>query len=168
VGIVQDHTNFGTNTGSSLNDGSGCNQASRVSPGMMGSESSGAPGAMDLRGFGSQFAVEDPSRGDLSLQERCEERTDEHEQGQRQGTGHAHSASISTVTGSAVIPREGSLGVPVGEVFRSNFRSGFRRHIITSGLHNTQEQYQYGAVLPSHVVPSSRLPSVQGRTDNQA
>lgn len=119
----------GTNTTSSLDDGSGSGWASGVSSGVMGSESSRVSerlsersrvtGMVESRGYGAQYGVEDESRGDLPVQRRREGVSGQGEGGHGQGRGasHAHSTSVSTVTGSPPQPREGSSGAPMGGVF---------------------------------------------------
>ena len=125
----------GTNTTSSLDEGSGSGRASGVSSGMMGSQSSRVSemlsetsrvmGVTESRGNGAQrYTVEDESRGDEGTSGRGEG-TDEHGHGRGQGAGHAHSTSLSTVTGSPPRPRGGSSGVAIRGVFSgSGFSSG--------------------------------------------
>ena len=123
-----------TNTASSLEDGSRSGRASGVSSGMMGSDSSRVSeflsetsrvmGVIESGGYGTQYAVEDGSRGDLLVREGHRERVpgrgeavDDHGQMQAWGAGHAHSTSLSTVTGSPPQPQGGPSAVPIGAAF---------------------------------------------------
>lgn len=151
------------------------------------------------RVYGTQHAVEEESRGELLVQERRQEwvprqgeGTGEYERGQRRGASHAHSTSLSTVTGPPPQPRGGSSGVPMDGVFQdSGFgpRSGYQvqtgytvqpshpryesaqqhaqppAQVHVHMRPPSQEQYQYKAVSALHATPG---PGFQGRSEFQA
>lgn len=167
-------------------------ESSRVSE--MLPETSRVMGIMESRGNGAQYVVEDESRGDLPLQDRMREGTDEHGLGQGRGAGHAHSTSLSTVTGSPPQSRGGSSGVPMRGAFPgsgsgsgSSYQAqpgysvqpshphfGFsQQHAQPQAqslthMRASQRQYQYGAGSASHVPPPSGFADPHGRSDFQA
>lgn len=191
----------GTNTTSSLDDGSGSGWASGVSSGMMGSESSRlserlsessrVTGMVKSHGYGAQYTVEDEPRGALPVQRRREGVSGQGEgrQGQVRGAIHAHSTSVSTITGSPPQPREGSSGAPMGGVFPvSGFNSdssyqaqpgysvqpshphyGFAQQHAQALAHTqpSQGRYQYDAPTAPHAMPASGSANPHGRSEFQ-
>ena len=165
-----------TNTASSLEDGSGSGRASGVSSGMMGSDSSRVSeflsetsrvvGVIESGGYGTQYAVEDGSRGDLLVREGHRERVpgrgeaiDDHGQMQARGAGHAHSTSLSTVTGSPPQPQGGPSAVPIGAAFAgSGFGSG-SGHQVQPGYSVQPSDTHYR--LPPQVLGNIRTPKGQ-------
>ena len=151
---------------------------------------------VESRGYGTQYAVEEESRGDLPMQERRQERVpgqgegiDEHERALGRGASHAHSTSLSTITGSPPQPR-GSSGVPTGGVFPgSSFgpgsgyqvQAGYSRvHYGSTQQHTqppaqvlahmrapSQGQYQYETLSALHAAPASGFANPQGRSEFQ-
>lgn len=188
----------GTNAISS-HEGSASGCASGVSSGMMGSDSSLVSEISQTRsqGYRAQRPAEDETSGNLPFLGGSLRRVPGQEEEMREHTlgrsvSHAHSTSLSTVTGSPSHPREGLSDVPMGSVFPgSGFGSGlshqaqtsysvqplqpqygFPQHVqsqapvLAPTRSPSQQQYQYGPVSALH--PASGFASHQGRAFNRA
>ncbi|KAF8435319.1 hypothetical protein L210DRAFT_2522885 [Boletus edulis BED1] len=191
----------GTNTtsSSSLDEGGGSGAASGISSGMMGSGSSQgsdalsmASRAMGMMGSRRYGALEDESRADFTDQEGRrdrisgqEEGIDEHGHRQRRGTTHAHSTSLSTVTGSPPQPGGGSLSM--GSMFPGSGHEAQLGHSVQSSyphhgfvqqhaqpqaqalarMRASQGQYQYETVSASHTTPAPGFTNPHNRSEFQ-